>query len=145
MESFPFPTEAPPLVQVKKSTPPVEKIVPDPLSLAMIEKATTKRRNRLGATKLDEIQFDPIDRLVEQLAQLDSMIALELARGENSRVSALTGFTSAKIKILETLLPYAYGKVDREDNSALLDGEPLEIKLVLEDKSYDSNSSGQEP
>lgn len=113
----------------------------DTEALAMVKQRTNGAAHKLGADKLEEIAFDPIDRLVEQLAQIDTILTRELKpmqKGKETRHTAVTNLISAKIKILETLLPYAYGKVPSTSSIEVNPDEtkdPIKVVLTFEQDS----------
>ena len=105
-----------------------------------IKDQTDNTRHRLGADKLEELRFDPIDRLVEQLAFIQTLLMKELGPDmdmKKARGTAVNNFVNSQIKILETLLPYGYGKVPsvKEEETQTVAVEPIEVVLTFDAKT----------
>ena len=67
------------------------------------------KAHRAGTDKLRALDFDPIDALVDQLSEIEALLAAEMEMTA-PRIMVINNLTNAKTRILETLLPYRYGK-----------------------------------
>lgn len=95
------------------------------------------KNHRVATDKLRDLDFDPIEKLTQELEELDEMIAEERT-SESPRWSYIEKLKALRIKILETLLPYRYGKapittVEHEDSR-----DPIRIILSTENKDNDN-------
>lgn len=95
------------------------------------------KAHRAATDKLRELDFDPIDALLTQMEQIDGLLAKELA-AKAPRVMVINNLVNCKTRILETLLPYRYGKapVLTVENSDVR--EPIRIILTT-DKEESAN------
>ena len=124
--------------------PEPERVTLDKEALQMVKDNTTSKRQRLGVDKLTAIQFDPIDRLVEQVNQIETLINQELAGGNKPRVGAITSYVNSKIRIFEVLLPYAYGKLsEAEEEKTEATNNPLEIRLTFGPDNPSDTDTGE--
>jgi hypothetical protein len=97
------------------------------------------KAHKVGTQKLEEFQFDPLEELINQLAEISELIELERLRPapKLSELAKLHGLRSA---IYQAILPYKYGKAP---TITVLDSDreaPLRIILTSEDESETSTS-----
>ena len=79
--------------------------------------------------RLEELDFDPIEGLVLNLKIIEESITRELAK-PRSNDKLLAALFSTRARMLETLMPYAYNRVEKlqekEDDQSR---EPIRIIL----------------
>ena len=97
--------------------------------------SSSKHIHRAATDKLRELEFDPIDHMLAQLQEIDALIERE--KLSNSRPRLLADLIDQKSRILQTILPYRYGKapimtIETEDFR-----EPIKIELTIEEKKSD--------
>jgi len=107
-------------------------------ALAMVQKSSGLSNHRVATDKLRELDFDPIEKLIEELEDIDRMIAEERS-SSSPRWSYLEKLKALRTRILEVLLPYRYGKapittVEHEDSR-----DPIRIILSTEGDKNDNN------
>lgn len=97
------------------------------------------KAHRAATDKLRELDFDPIDALMNQLDEIDKLLNKELATNA-PRIMVINNLINCKTRILETLLPYRYGKAPilTVENSEAR--EPIKIILTT-DKEEDENGN----
>lgn len=88
----------------------------------------------VATNKFRELDFDPIEKLVAQVRDIDRLIDVELSL-DNPRTSFLSTLMATKSKILEVLLPYKYHKAlpSRE----LLEDSVPPLRIILENDDED--------
>jgi len=104
----------------------------------MVQKSSGLSNHRVATDKLRELDFDPIEKLIEELEDIDRMIAEERS-SSSPRWSYLEKLKALRTRILEVLLPYRYGKapittVEHEDSR-----DPIRIILSTEGDKNDNN------
>ena len=97
----------------------------------MLTKSTGLKTHRVATDKLRAMGFDPIEKLIEEIEDLDRMIEAEKI-AVNPRWTYIEKLKSLRTRILEVLLPYQYGKapittVEHEDAR-----DPIRIILSKE-------------
>jgi hypothetical protein len=109
----------------------------------LLNDSSRMKASTAGPDKLKQLDFDPIEVLVKQLKEIDKFILLELEK-KDPRVSFIEKMQESKLRILETLLPYRYGKAPSiaQDTQALM--EPIRIILQDDTKPMGENT-GPEP
>lgn len=85
----------------------------------MLSKSSGLKTHRAATDKLRDLDFDPIEQFLQELERLNDMIDRE-QNNKNPRWSYLEKLYSLRVKVIETLLPYRYGKapittVEHED------------------------------
>lgn len=94
-------------------------------------KGSGRKAHRAGTEKLRELDFDPIEKLTEQLEQIDRLLSAELLLQE-PRVMVVNNLINAKTRILETLVPYRYGKAPISTIESDDIREPVRIVLTFD-------------
>ncbi len=87
------------------------------------------KAHRAATDKLRELEFDPLEELVKQLEEIEGLLAKEQAM-TNPRIMVINNLINCKMRILESLLPYRYGKAPTLTVESADIREP--IKIVLE-------------
>jgi len=96
---------------------------------AGLRKSSGSKAHRVATDKLRELEFDPLEELIKQLDEIESLLSKELAM-TNPRVMVVNNLLNCKTRILENLLPYRYGKAPSLTVESADIREP--IKIVLE-------------
>ena len=100
----------------------------------MVAKTSSgQKAHRVGTEKLIEAGFDPLDRLIEQLEDIERQIASEMS-SDNPRANFIEKLQALKLRILETVLPYKYGKAPIITVQEVDNQEPIRIILTSEDE-----------
>jgi len=97
----------------------------------IMNKGSGATAHRAATERLRELDFDPLDRLTEQLVEIEELLRLELGTTP-ARTSLIFNLVSAKTRILETLLPYRYGKAPVLTIESADIREPIRIILTSE-------------
>ncbi len=93
------------------------------------KKGSGAKAHRAATDKLRELDFDPLEKLIDQLAEIDEL--LEKEQGMTSpRIMVINNLINCKMRILESLLPYRYGKAPTLTVESADIREP--IRIVLE-------------
>lgn len=89
------------------------------------------KAHRAATDKLRELEFDPIEALLVQLEEIDKLLNKELGMSA-PRIMVVNNLVNCKTRILETLLPYRYGKAPilTIENSEQRD--PIRIVLTMD-------------
>ena len=103
---------------------------PRQLNLNLPEELHDLIYNKTSVARLEELEFDPIEGLVRSLALIEDSINREVAKGNRASEKTLSLLFSTRSRMLETLMPYAYNRVEKlqekEDNTQR---EPIRIIL----------------
>lgn len=100
-----------------------------PINLNLPEELVKLLQNKTSVARLEELDFDPIEGLVLNLKIIEESITRELAKPRpNDKL--LAALFSTRARMLETLMPYAYNRVEKlqekEDDQSR---EPIRIIL----------------
>lgn len=114
---------------IKMLTQKEDKISGNQLSSGM-------KAHRIGTDKLKSLNFDPIEVLLQQLEEIDELLQKELQMTE-PRVMVVNNFINAKVRILENLLPYGYGKAPVVTVADSDVRDPIKIILTIDDQIED--------
>jgi hypothetical protein len=79
--------------------------------LQLNTEAINMLKSKTSNTRLEELDFDPIEALVKQLEDVEKLLALEMTYGSKSRQAIVAALIVNRTKIVEALLPYGYSKV----------------------------------
>lgn len=100
----------------------------------MLEKTSGNSRGEVGgkdaADRLRRLGVDPIDELVSQLDSINEAIDKE-SSSESPRSQYLTTLLGLRLRIVEALLPYKYGKVPANTGNESDSDEPVTIILDM--------------
>jgi len=94
------------------------------------------KAHRAATDKLRELEFDPLEELIGQLKEIEGLLATELGM-TNPRIMVINNLVNCKTRILESLLPYRYGKAPALTVESADIREP--IKIVLQHDFSDPN------
>jgi hypothetical protein len=99
--------------------------------------------------KLEQLQFDPIERLVQDYEKLNEMIDIEekcrdgIIKRLNSRGNVMTWYPDAMMKMIdqrqrisEQLLRYKYGRVSETTNVNVKQPMPFIVQTTKEGETY---------
>jgi len=98
--------------------------------------------HRDATDKLRAENFDPLEQLISFLAEIEKQISDELVSG-SPRSSYLADLAALKMRILESLLPYRYGKAPTVTIEQVDIREP--IRIVLEENDSKSSPESTRP
>lgn len=91
------------------------------------------KAHRAATDKLRDLEFDPIEALLSQLDEIDKLLDKELGMSA-PRIMVVNNLINCKTRILETLLPYRYGKAPILTVENSESREPIRIILEMDDK-----------
>jgi len=129
-----------------RSDPPVYQVNEKAISMLKEDKISGHRlssgmkAHKVATDKLRDLEFDPIEALLMQLDEIDDLLTKEM-NSNAPRAMVLSNLINAKTKILETLLPYRYGKaptITVEDSDQR---EPIKILLSLDGDTKNEEAS----
>ena len=104
-------------------------------AIAMVKLSSGSKAHVKGTERLAELDFDPIKELVEEIQEIKRLMDEELAR-PNPRSTYLGQLSTSRLRILEALLPYGYGKAPVTTVNEVDYRDP--IRIILHDESNDS-------
>lgn len=134
--------------KLKKFRDPAKSFKVNERAIAMLKEFDEKggyrhgsgaKAHRAATDKLRDLEFDPLEELVGQLDQIEKLLAEELSM-TSPRVMVVNNLINCKTRILESLLPYRYGKAPTLTVESADIREP--IKIVLE---HDFSNTSQKP
>lgn len=85
-----------------------------------------------GTEALEAVGFDPLEELVAELEEITRLLEFEKS-ADNPRSSYIEKLHTIKLRILETLLPYKYGKAPISTVKDIDYREPIRIILTEDD------------
>jgi len=94
-----------------------------------LKKGSGAKAHRAATDRLRELEFDPLDELIKQLDEIEVLLAKEQSM-TNPRIMVINNLINCKMRILESLLPYRYGKAPTLTVESADIREP--IRIVLE-------------
>lgn len=94
-------------------------------------KGSSTQVHRAATEKLQELGVDPIEELIQQLKELQEMLDFELGTTK-PRSLVINNLVNLRVRILETLLPYRYGKAPQMTIESQDIREPIRIILSNE-------------
>jgi hypothetical protein len=94
-----------------------------------MKSGTGAKAHRAATDKLRDLNFDPLEHLVKQLEEIEVMLRNEQGM-TNPRIMVINNLVNCKTRILESLLPYRYGKAPTLTVESADIREP--IRIVLE-------------
>jgi hypothetical protein len=94
-----------------------------------VKRGSGAKAHRAATDRLRELDFDPLDELIKQLDEIEELLAKEQAM-TNPRIMVINNLMNCKMRILENILPYRYGKAPTLTVESADIREP--IKIVLE-------------
>lgn len=97
------------------------------------ELSSGRLAHRIGTDKLDSLGFDPMEALIKQLKEVEDKIEEEY-KSEAPRHNYIEKLMTLKFKILDTVLPYKYGKAPIVTTHDSDPRTPINIVLTLEDE-----------
>ena len=112
---FAAPQRPNPLGEIRENTKKINEVI-------------SMLKGKSSNQKLEELDFDPIQELVNQLEDVEKLLATELTYGIKARQAIVVALIANRTKILEALLPYGYNKVTSQDTSV---ASKETIKIVL--------------
>jgi len=123
--------------KLKKFRDPAESFKVDERALAMLKNydehgvlrtGSGAKAHRVATDKLADLEFDPLEKLVSQLDDIEKLLATELAM-TSPRIMVVNNLINCKTRILENLLPYKYGKAPVLTVESADIREPIQIVL----------------
>jgi hypothetical protein len=93
------------------------------------KKGSGAKAHRVATDKLRELEFDPLEKLIDQLDEIEKLLNTELSM-TSPRIMVVNNLINCKTRILENLLPYRYGKAPTLTVESADIREP--IRIVLE-------------
>jgi len=96
---------------------------------AGLRRSSGAKAHRIATDKLKELKFDPLEELIAQLAEIDDLLQKE-HQVTAPRIMVINNLINCKTRILESLLPYRYGKAPTVTVESADIREP--IKIILE-------------
>lgn len=94
-----------------------------------LKRGSGSKAHRAATDKLKELNFDPLEVLIQQLDEIEELLKKELEM-TNPRIMVVNNLINCKTRILENLLPYRYGKAPTLTVESADIREP--IRIVLE-------------
>ena len=94
-----------------------------------LRKSSGAKAHRVATDKLKELEFDPLEALIVQLEEIDALLKTEQSMTA-PRIMVINNLINCKTRILESLLPYRYGKAPTITVESADMREP--IKIILE-------------
>jgi hypothetical protein len=94
-----------------------------------LKRGSGAKAHRAATDKLRDLEFDPLEELVKQLDEIEDLLLKEQSM-TNPRIMVINNLINCKMRILESLLPYRYGKAPTLTVESADIREP--IRIVLE-------------
>jgi hypothetical protein len=94
-----------------------------------LKRGSGAKAHRAATDKLRELEFDPLEELIKQLDEIEDLLLKEQSM-TNPRIMVINNLINCKMRILESLLPYRYGKAPTLTVESADIREP--IRIVLE-------------
>jgi hypothetical protein len=124
--------------KLKKFKDPAETYKVNERAIAMLKeydegggfkKGSGAKAHRAATDKLRELEFDPLEQLITQLEEIEELLIKENSM-TNPRIMVINNLVNCKLRILENILPYRYGKAPTLTVESADIREP--IRIVLE-------------